>query len=74
MKLFKPNNVIAIVAAFLVISTTTNCSHNETFTIEGTIENGKGNMLYLSNIGITGNAILDSVKLKSNGKDTKNPG
>lgn len=67
MKLFKPNNVIAIVAAFFVISTTTNCSHNETFTIEGTIENGKGSMLYLSNIGITGNAILDSVKLKSNG-------
>lgn len=67
MKLFKPNNIIGIAAAFMLIGTTTNCSHNETFTIKGTVSNGNGRMLYLSNIGITGNPILDSVKLKSKG-------
>ncbi len=67
MKLFKPNNIIEIAAAFMLIGTTTNCSHNETFTIKGTVSNGNGKMLYLSNIGITGNPILDSVKLKSKG-------
>lgn len=65
MKIFKFNTTLAAMA--LLACTILSCGHKETFTIQGTVENGKGNILYISNIGITKNTLLDSVKLKENG-------
>lgn len=44
------------------------CENSARFTIEGEIKEGKGKMLYLSNIGINGSTKIDSVKLKSDGR------
>ena len=38
-----------------------------TFTVKGKIENAAGKSIYLSNIGINGNIILDSAKIDKNG-------
>ena len=44
-----------------------------TFTVKGKIENAAGKSIYLSNIGINGNIILDSAKIDKNGLYTFQP-
>lgn len=56
----------AIKLSLLAILVTA-CGNEEKFTIKGHVEGGEGKKIYLSNVGIIGNTLLDSVKIGRNG-------
>ncbi|MDL2323376.1 DUF4369 domain-containing protein [Bacteroidales bacterium OttesenSCG-928-A17] len=59
MKLKSIIFVWGIILAFFAFS----CSQNSGFTIEGTIKDGEGKMLYLENIGTNFGKVVDSVRI-----------
>jgi glutathione peroxidase-family protein len=46
------------------------CTQKQVFTVEGVVKNATDSVLYLENIGVSAIAVLDSVKLKADGKFT----
>lgn len=58
---------IAIIIS-LLFSACNNKPEQPSFTVKGKIENAAGKTLYLSNIGIRGNIILDSTKIDKEGR------
>jgi peroxiredoxin len=68
MKILKNTALFCIIASILSLFYA--CDNKQacpTFTVTGKIENAAGKTLYLSNIGINGNIVLDSVKTDKNG-------
>ncbi len=68
MKILKNTALFCIIAS--IISLFYACNDKQacpTFTVKGKIENAAGKTLYLSNIGINGNIVLDSIKIDKNG-------
>ncbi len=68
MKILKNTALFCIIVS--IISLFYACNDKQacpTFTVKGKIENAAGKTLYLSNIGINGNIVLDSVKIDKNG-------
>lgn len=61
---FKITTVIQI---FLFTGLIAGCTNEEKFTIRGHVEGGKGKKIYLSNVGITENSLLDSIKIGNDG-------
>lgn len=52
--------------SFLSFSFFFACSPKDRFTIEGTVLNGEGKMLYLENVGVNSLIIVDSVRINKN--------
>jgi peroxiredoxin len=68
MKILKNTALFCIIASILSLFYACNDKQAcPTFTVKGKIENAAGKTLYLSNIGINGNIVLDSVKIDKNG-------
>lgn len=68
MKILKNTTLFCIVASILsLFYACDNKPECPSFTVTGKIENAAGKTLYLSNIGINGNIVLDSVKIDKNG-------
>ena len=68
MKILKNTALFCIIASILSLFYACNDKQAcPTFTVKGKIENAAGKTLYLSNIGINGNIVLDSVKTDKNG-------
>lgn len=68
MKILKNTALFCIIASILSLFYACNDKQAcPTFTVKGKIENATGKTLYLSNIGINGNIVLDSVKIDKNG-------
>lgn len=68
MKILKNTALFCIIASILSLFYACNNKPScPTFTVKGKIENAAGKTLYLSNIGINGNIVLDSVKIDKNG-------
>ena len=68
MKILKNTALFCIIAS--ILSLFYECNDKQacpTFTVKGKIENAAEKTLYLSNIGINGNIVLDSVKTDKNG-------
>ncbi|MDD2284508.1 MAG: thioredoxin-like domain-containing protein [Paludibacter sp.] len=53
---------------FLIISIFASCNRTGHFKVEGTIEGGAGEMIYLEHNGLTKSIILDSTRVKDDGK------
>ena len=68
MKILKNTALFCIIASILSLFYACNDKQAcPAFTVKGKIENAAGKTLYLSNIGINGNIVLDSVKIDKNG-------
>ena len=68
MKILKNTALFCIIASILSLFYACNDKQAcPTFTVKGKIENAAGKTLYLSNIGINGNIVLDSIKIDKNG-------
>lgn len=68
MKILKNTALFCIIASILSLFYACNDKQAcPTFTVKGKIGNAAGKTLYLSNIGINGNIVLDSVKIDKNG-------
>lgn len=58
-----------IIALFTIVAILLSaCNETPEFTIKGSISNAEGKSIYLSHIGIDKSNIIDSVKIKSDGK------
>lgn len=57
--------ILAIAAA---VCMTTSCSKGKKFSVSGTVADAKTQMLYFEHVGDNGLEVLDSVKLRANGK------
>ena len=57
-----------LAASSLFIFSCGNSYNGPTFTINGTVKDADGKMLYLANAGIDGITMLDSTKLGADGK------
>ncbi len=68
MNLYKTKTVSLII--ILLLTTILSCNDTRKFTIHGTIADAEGKMLYLSNIGVQGNRLLDSIRLDKEGNFT----
>jgi hypothetical protein len=53
---------------FLIITVLVSCNQNDQFKVNGTVKDAQGEMLYFENTGLLKTIVLDSVKLKENGK------
>lgn len=53
---------------FLIISIFASCNKTGNFKVEGTIEGGSGEMIYLEHNGLTKSTMLDSTRVKDDGK------
>ncbi len=53
---------------FLIISIFASCNRTGNFKVEGTIEGGAGEMIYLEHNGLTKSTILDSTRIKDDGR------
>ncbi len=55
--------IVCVLSVILAFS----CKDKQEFKLKGSVENASGETLYLEHIGVSGVAVLDSVKLKDNG-------
>jgi hypothetical protein len=53
---------------FLIISIFASCSKTGHFKVEGTVEGGAGEMIYLEHNGLAKNTLLDSTRVKDDGR------
>lgn len=69
MNILRHQMLFCIIAASIIslFSACSNKSESPSFTVTGKIENAAGKTIYLSNIGIKGNIILDSTKISKEG-------
>lgn len=56
-----------IIYCFLLISMVA-CTNNNKFTIEGVIDGGAGDTIYLEHTGLNASVVIDSAEIKSNGE------
>lgn len=56
-----------IIYCFLLISMVA-CTYNNKFTIEGVIDGGAGDTIYLEHTGLNASVVIDSAEIKSNGE------
>lgn len=68
MNIYKRKKFYLITLLLMAISWS--CDNAERFTIQGSVKNAKGKMLYLSNIGVQETALIDSVRLDEKGEFT----
>ena len=60
------NIITAILTGIVILFTA--CDESPKFTIKGEISEGNGKSIYLSHVGVEKNSLIDSVKIKSDGK------
>ena len=72
MNILRPKTLFCIITAIVLLtfSACNNKPADPSFTVIGKIDNAAGKTLYLSNIGIKGNIVLDSIKIKQDGSYT----
>ncbi|MBR4848910.1 MAG: AhpC/TSA family protein [Bacteroidaceae bacterium] len=72
MNILRAKTLFCIVSAILLLtfSSCNNKPANPSFSVTGKIDNGAGKTLYLSNIGIKGNILLDSIVIGKDGSYT----
>ena len=72
MNILRLKTPFCIITAILLLtfSACNNKSAGPSFTVTGKIDNAAGKTLYLSNIGVKGNIVLDSIKIKQDGSYT----
>ena len=60
--------VMKKLAFFLIISIFASCNRTGNFRVKGTIEGGAGEIIYLEHNGLTKSTMLDSIRIKEDGK------
>jgi len=61
-------NSLIIISLCMLGMIINGCKHTHTFKVKGVVSGAAGQMLYLENTGLSSTIILDSVKLKPDGK------
>jgi len=61
------NTFMKKISYLLIISLLASCMHQNKFKVEGIVENGAGEMIYLEHAGLMKTTILDSMEIKDDG-------